>query len=72
MNHSTKVEHTELHKGSFETLFSVGFDSTALRVTLENGDEIWFEHILNEALKYWKNFFCKNKLLNQKNTYATH
>ena len=49
--------------GSFSREFSRAFDVTRLELVLEEGNQLWFEDVIQEALDFWILFFRENGLV---------
>lgn len=54
------VKNTELYQGAFSSGFSRGFDISGHEVTTENGNKLFLEDLIKDAIVYWKSFFAKN------------
>ena len=48
--------------GSFDRGFDRGFDLVRLKLILEDGRNLWFEDVIQEALEFWEKYFRDNGL----------
>ena len=48
--------------GSFAREFSPEFDIVRLQLVLEDGTNLWFEDVIQEALEFWEKYFKDNGL----------
>ena len=48
--------------GTFSRAFSRGFDIVRLELILEDGSNLWFEDVIQEALEFWERYFRETGL----------
>ncbi len=44
-------------KGAFSNAFSRGFDVSGLMLTIQDGRQLWFENVIEDALSFWDRYF---------------
>ena len=63
LKHKTITRYTpSLHKaykkkGAFSQEFSRAFDISRLMLTVQDGSQLWFEDVIEEALAFWDGYF---------------
>lgn len=55
-----QIKETKKHLGVFTSQFSKEFDVTRLQIILENGDIVYFEDEIRNAVDFWKHYFVAN------------
>ena len=53
----------ELHPGAFSGDFSLEFDVSALVLVLPDGKELDYEVVVDEAMRFWEEFFAVHSAL---------
>ena len=51
------LSQARVKEGAFSTAFSRDFDVPGLKLTLQDGRQLWFEDVIEEALSYWDGYF---------------
>ena len=49
-------------KGAFSQGFSRDFDISGLRLVVNDGRQLWFEDVIEEALSFWNDYFKNNNI----------
>jgi|SRR5680860_393645 len=51
--HNPKTQHTEKKTGTFDNTFDFTFDRTMLKVVMQDGNALIFDHEIDKTIIYW-------------------
>lgn len=55
----SNISRTNLHYGEFSSDFSLEFNVSCLTITLDSGEEKYFEKEIEEVIAFWESYFNK-------------
>ena len=55
--HTPSLRNADKHTGDFSQEFSRDFDISGLMLTVQDGRQLWFEDVIEEALAFWDGYF---------------
>lgn len=59
-----EVKSAEKHGGAFPSDFNKSFDIPRLKLTLQNGNIVYFDEEIVKVREFWKNYFTKTLGMN--------